>query len=279
MTADGSVLPDPPDRYAELWYDFESVRRTSTWRGLDPLRTTVLSNLAELTTFARPDDYLRLHDLIRRYGHTRVAALQDGLDGLIGREADVPALTGLVWRIGDERHTWSQLTRGHADPTIAADVAGRCYGHMFWLLLTGITRAGRIPPPANPDQFARLIRHGTVRTWRATLAPVAAHPWSPYGERLAGLADDAGLPVVAQSLRECQEVYQLRRQDEERIAVSREVCRLIERSGVNQRTFASYIGTSSSRLSTYASGKVTPSAALILRMRRSARMLEKRAPG
>lgn len=83
--------------------------------------------------------------------------------------------------------------------------------------------------------------------------------------------------MVAQSLRECQEVYQLRRQDEERIAVSREVCRLVAVSGVSQRTFASYIGTSSSRLSTYASGKVTPSAALMLRMRRSSRMLEKRA--
>lgn len=137
MTADGSVLPDPPARYADFWYDFESVRRAPVWRRLDPLRSTVLSNLAELTTFARPTDYLRLHGLIRRHGHTRVAALQDGLDGLIGRETEVPALTGLVWRIGDERHTWSQLTRSHTDPTTAADVAGLCYGHMFWLLLTG----------------------------------------------------------------------------------------------------------------------------------------------
>jgi transcriptional regulator with XRE-family HTH domain len=43
--------------------------------------------------------------------------------------------------------------------------------------------------------------------------------------------------------------------------------RLIEESGLSRREFASHIGTSTSRLSTYATGKVTPSAALMLRMR------------
>ncbi len=252
------------------WYDFESVRQTKVWRELGPLRTSVLSNLAELTTFARPDDYLRLHDLIRQHGHLRVAALQDGLDRLVGSDVAAAALTGFVWRIGDERHTWRRLSEVHVDTTTAADVAARCYGHMFWLLLTGIERAGHLPPPGTPDEFAALIRHGDVRRWRAVLAPVAAHPWSPYGEQLAALADAAGLPVVAQSLRECCEVYQLRRQDQEKVAVSREVCRLIALSGVSQREFAHYIGTSPSRLSTYAGGKVIPSAALLLRMRRAA---------
>jgi len=276
MTVEERALQEPLGRYAGFWTDFEAVRRTPSWRGLDPMRATVLTNLAELTAFARPADYLQLHALIRRHGHTRVAALQDGLDPLLGRDSAVPGLTGLVWRIGDERHTWGRLTRSHTDPTTAADVAEVCYSHMFWLLLTGITRAGRIPPPRDPTEFARLIRHGTVRTWRATLAPLAEHPWSPYGERLAELADDAGLPVVGQSLRECRTVYQLRRQDEEKIAVSREVCRLVALSGVRQSEFAAYVGTSSSRMSTYASGKVTPSAALLLRMRRAARLLESR---
>jgi transcriptional regulator with XRE-family HTH domain len=39
-------------------------------------------------------------------------------------------------------------------------------------------------------------------------------------------------------------------------------------SGLNMTEFASRIGTSASRLSTYATGKVTPSAALMLRIRR-----------
>lgn len=44
----------------------------------------------------------------------------------------------------------------------------------------------------------------------------------------------------------------------------------VERSGLSQAAFASRIGTSASRLSTYMSGKVTPSATLMLRIRRVA---------
>ena len=46
--------------------------------------------------------------------------------------------------------------------------------------------------------------------------------------------------------------------------------RLSSGSGLSRAEFASRIGTSASRLSTYASGKVTPSATLMLRIRRVA---------
>ncbi|MGE5281113.1 MAG: helix-turn-helix domain-containing protein [Chloroflexota bacterium] len=55
---------------------------------------------------------------------------------------------------------------------------------------------------------------------------------------------------------------------EERRAVAAEVDRLVRESGLSRAEFASGIGTSASRLSTYATGKVTPSAALMVRMRR-----------
>ncbi|HSS41807.1 MAG TPA: helix-turn-helix transcriptional regulator [Solirubrobacterales bacterium] len=65
-------------------------------------------------------------------------------------------------------------------------------------------------------------------------------------------------------------IEQARRDTEaaERMAVASEIQRLIEESGLTRHAFASHIGTSTSRLSTYATGKVTPSAALMLRMRR-----------
>jgi transcriptional regulator with XRE-family HTH domain len=56
----------------------------------------------------------------------------------------------------------------------------------------------------------------------------------------------------------------------ERDAVAAEVRELIDRSRLGRAEFASRIGTSASRLSTYATGKVTPSAALLVRMRRLA---------
>ncbi|MGH3800441.1 MAG: helix-turn-helix domain-containing protein, partial [Pseudonocardiaceae bacterium] len=49
-----------------------------------------------------------------------------------------------------------------------------------------------------------------------------------------------------------------------------EITRLQAASGMARAEFASAIGTSVSRLSTYLSGKVTPSAALLVRMRRVA---------
>ena len=55
----------------------------------------------------------------------------------------------------------------------------------------------------------------------------------------------------------------------EREAVATEIDRLVRASGLSRAEFASRIGTSASRLSTYVTGKVTPSAALLVRMRRA----------
>ena len=58
--------------------------------------------------------------------------------------------------------------------------------------------------------------------------------------------------------------------DSEREDVAAEVRNLVGRSGLSKQDFAERIGTSRSRLSTYMSGKVVPSAALMVRMRRVA---------
>jgi transcriptional regulator with XRE-family HTH domain len=61
-----------------------------------------------------------------------------------------------------------------------------------------------------------------------------------------------------------------RAEGEEREEVAAEVRLAVARSGLSKAHFAARIGTSPSRLSTYLSGKVTPYAALMLRMRRLA---------
>src|ERR1700735_4134422 len=55
--------------------------------------------------------------------------------------------------------------------------------------------------------------------------------------------------------------------ESERAEVASEVKRLVVDSGLTQQALADRIGTSRSRLSTYVSGKVVPSAALMVRMR------------
>jgi predicted XRE-type DNA-binding protein len=113
--------------------------------------------------------------------------------------------------------------------------------------------------------------------WRAIVTPVAHNPWGPEGERLVGLASQARLPVLERSLVECFRVYRSRQEERERLMVAREIRRLVAVSGLSQREFASYVGTSPSRLSTYATGKVVPSAAMLVRMKGAARMLSERA--
>ena len=67
------------------------------------------------------------------------------------------------------------------------------------------------------------------------------------------------------------EVLQRAREDQDRLdraEVATEIADLVRRSGLTRSEFASRIGTSASRLSTYLAGTVTPSAALMVRMRR-----------
>jgi predicted XRE-type DNA-binding protein len=66
--------------------------------------------------------------------------------------------------------------------------------------------------------------------------------------------------------------------DSERAEVASEVRNLVRTSGLSQQDFAARLGTSWSRLSTYMSGKVVPSAALIVRMRRAARQVSDHLP-
>jgi transcriptional regulator with XRE-family HTH domain len=50
--------------------------------------------------------------------------------------------------------------------------------------------------------------------------------------------------------------------------VAAEIRRAVARSGLTRAEFASRVGTSASRLSTYATGRVSPSATLMVRIRR-----------
>jgi transcriptional regulator with XRE-family HTH domain len=267
----------PPDRYADLWGRFTALRESRRWRAVERRRSEVLTNLVELVVFADPADYVRLHELIQAHSHEWVADRQGGLEPLLGEDARIRTETGLIWRIGDEAHTRARLAGAGIGENEATDVAASCYGHMFWLLLRDMDQAGPGREPTTPEELLDVVRHGTISEWRASLAPIAANPWAPYGERLAELAEEAGLPVVANSMRECRRVYLLRAEDQERNAIAREIRRRVAVSGLTQREFATYVGTSPSRLSTYANGKVTPSAAMMLRIQRASRVLHERA--
>jgi DNA-binding transcriptional regulator YiaG len=114
------------------------------------------------------------------------------------------------------------------------------------------------------------LERGSLTDWRRIAAAVRADPWGPTARRLEA-ALDAVQPYGVGAL--MQHVLERARADAEaaeRREVARRVHALLEASGLERAAFAEAIGTSTSRLSTYLSGKVAPGSNLLVRMERVA---------
>lgn len=114
------------------------------------------------------------------------------------------------------------------------------------------------------------VERGTLPDWDRLATAIRADPWGPVAQQVLE-AVRLSRPYGTTELLEAV-VARARRlaMDSERDTVASEVRDLVGRSGLSKQDFADRIGTSRSRLSTYMSGKVVPSAALMVRMRRVA---------
>lgn len=113
------------------------------------------------------------------------------------------------------------------------------------------------------------LERGGLSHWRRLADAIRLDPWGPVARRVeAALA--ATRPYGSAELMEAV-ISRARAaaENRERATVAAEVERLVATSGLSRAEFARAIGTSASRLSTYVSGRVTPSAALLVRMRRT----------
>lgn len=113
------------------------------------------------------------------------------------------------------------------------------------------------------------VDRGDALDWRRIAAAVGADPWGP----VARLLEDEVLPAAEDSgvVGALSGMIALQRERAERAdreEVARELRALVEQSGLGQRDFALRLGTSRTRLNTYLTGRVTPSAATLLRARR-----------
>ncbi len=112
------------------------------------------------------------------------------------------------------------------------------------------------------------LERGGLGDWRPLATAVRADPWGPVARRLeAALATNR--PYGAAPLME-RVLAHARRDSElaERAEVARRVQAFVDASGLGRAAFAEAIGTSTSRLSTYVTGKVAPSSTLLVRMER-----------
>jgi len=119
------------------------------------------------------------------------------------------------------------------------------------------------------EALVTAIARGTVSDWVRLTRVIDDDPWgvvarqvedylsyeSPYGVG----------PLLARAIARSRREAGVR----ERAEVAAEVRRLVESSGLSMADLASRIGTSRPRLSTYRSGRVTPSAAMMSRLRRT----------
>lgn len=114
------------------------------------------------------------------------------------------------------------------------------------------------------------VERGTLPDWRRLAAAIRADPWGPMAQQVLEAIRLSRPYGTAELLEGVVEHARKLAADSEREDVASEVRHLVGRSGLSKQDFAERIGTSRSRLSTYTSGKVVPSAALMVRMRRVA---------
>lgn len=120
------------------------------------------------------------------------------------------------------------------------------------------------------EALVAVIDRGLVADWKPVFAEIRRSPWGSVARRveryLAYRERDGTGVLFALAI----EHARTQTDDADRAEVAARVRAAVERSGLTNARFAQLVGTSASRLSTYLSGKVTPSAALLLRMERAA---------
>ncbi len=117
------------------------------------------------------------------------------------------------------------------------------------------------------EAIQTALERGGLTDWRGLAAAIKEEPWGPIARQVEDVLTYSRPYGVAAAFERAIEQSRDAAATAERNAVAAEVRDLIDISGLSQAEFASRIGTSASRLSTYVRGKVTPSAALLLRMR------------
>ena len=114
------------------------------------------------------------------------------------------------------------------------------------------------------------LERGDLADWHKIAAEVRSDPWGRTARQVEEVLSHSRPYGIAEAMESVLSRARERTEAAERADVAAEIRQAIARSGLNRAEFASRIGTSASRLSTYASGKVTPSATLMLRIQRLA---------
>lgn len=115
------------------------------------------------------------------------------------------------------------------------------------------------------------VDRGDLGDWRRIARAVRNDPWGEVAltlDEVFALAEDSG---AVETLRSARDLARRQRETEERQEVARTLARHLAATDLSQAEFARRLGTSPSRFSTYLSGKVVPSATMLVRAEHLAR--------
>jgi hypothetical protein len=125
------------------------------------------------------------------------------------------------------------------------------------------------------EAIVTAIERGTIGDWVRLSRAIDDDPWGEVARQVEdylSYEQPYGVgPLLARAVARARAQAEAR----ERQAVADEVAELVARSGLSMADLASRLGTSRSRLSTYRSGSVMPSAAMMVRLRA---LVRERAP-
>ena len=116
------------------------------------------------------------------------------------------------------------------------------------------------------EALVTAIDRGLVPDWQPIFAEIRRSPWGPTARRVEHYLEYREPDGVSTLFRLALERARSDAERAERSEVARRVRDAIARSGLTADAFARLVGTSPSRLSTYANGRVVPAATLLLRI-------------
>lgn len=136
------------------------------------------------------------------------------------------------------------------------------------------------PPPRRPleDQqpvefwstaaIRSALQSGDIATWKRIATALKRDPYGRTARQVEEILDGTRPSGIAKALWEVLERARAHLEANERAEVARHVRLLMERSGLAQPEFASRIGVAPDDLGAYLDGSASPSASLMIRMRR-----------
>jgi DNA-binding transcriptional regulator YiaG len=112
------------------------------------------------------------------------------------------------------------------------------------------------------------LESGDIAIWQRIVMALKRDPYGRTARQVEEVLQGTHPYGIAKALSEVLVRARAHLEADERAEAARHVRLLLQRSGLSQHEFASRIGVPTEDLAEYVDGKVSPSAALMIRMRR-----------